>query len=375
MAGPRHHYAALDGVRGFAALSVMVYHLGHWLDVPGLAVNSGLAVDLFFCLSGYVLSLSYGGRMTGAGSLSMGQFFRRRLVRLMPVIIVATLLGGAYVISRGRMNGADISPMVILAAVALALLNLPYPWAPHAIGGPQVFPLNGPQYSLFLELFINLFWWFLRRVDQRYLAAAMIALCIPLLYFTGLGGDVPATFWSGLPRVGASFFLGVASYHLAPVLPAFLLRPSVFAACMCIMAVLFMWPVDVPRGVAMIWITVLSPLLVMSGARVRLSPVSARISLWGGEISYPLYALHYPVFCWVNGLFQAATHQRIPMVEMPLVGMVVPVVSLAVLKGIDEPVRARLSRRRGGGDATAPTGHASYPMAGATVAASARNER
>ncbi|MCE2574198.1 acyltransferase [Komagataeibacter sp. FNDCR2] len=375
MDGPRHHYAALDGVRGFAALSVMVYHLGHWLDVPGLAVNSGLAVDLFFCLSGYVLSLSYGGRMVGAGSLSMGQFFRRRLVRLMPVIVVATLIGAAYVISRGRLNGTDIPHAAIFMAVVLALLNLPYPWAPHALGGPQVFPLNGPQYSLFLELFINLYWWSLRRVDQRYLAIGMIASCVPLLYVTGLGGDVPATFWSGLPRVGASFFIGVALYRLAPSCPAFMVHSAVFVTCMGIMAILFLWPVEVPRGVEMIWITVFSPLLVLSGARVRLSPGLARLSLWGGEISYPLYALHYPVFCWVNGLFQAATHHRMPMVEMPLVGITVLGVSLAVLKGIDEPVRARLSRRRGGAEATAPRGRAAYPVAGAGVTAPARNER
>ncbi|AXY23699.1 O-acetyltransferase OatA [Komagataeibacter saccharivorans] len=373
MEGPRHHYAALDGVRGFAALSVMIYHLGHWLGVPGLAVNSGLAVDLFFCLSGYVLSLSYGQRMTGPKALSTGQFFYRRLVRLMPVIIVATAIGAIYVMARGYLNGALIPHGALFLAVILALTNLPYLDAPHAIGGPQVFPLNGPQYSLFLELFINLFWWLTRRMDQRYLAPVLIVLCIPALYMYGLGGDIPGTFWIGLPRVGASFFIGVALYRFAPVVPPFLTRPYMFVLCMGGMVFLFFWPAEIPRGMVMIWIVLFSPLLVISGARVRLSPGLARLSLWGGEISYPLYALHYPVFCWVNGLFQAMTHKRMPGVEMPLIGILAVLVSFAVLKGIDEPVRAFLSRRRGhdGKPMVGP----SYPVTGAAVSTPLRTER
>jgi len=52
------HYTALDGLRGFAALSVLAFHLGRWLDIPWLGANGGLSVDTFFSLSGYVVSLS-----------------------------------------------------------------------------------------------------------------------------------------------------------------------------------------------------------------------------------------------------------------------------------------------------------------------------
>jgi peptidoglycan/LPS O-acetylase OafA/YrhL len=67
------HYAALDGLRGFAAVSVVIFHIGHWLDMPSLAANAGLAVDVFFCLSGYVLSLAYGKRL--GKTLSSFDFF------------------------------------------------------------------------------------------------------------------------------------------------------------------------------------------------------------------------------------------------------------------------------------------------------------
>ncbi|WP_075631873.1 acyltransferase family protein [Novacetimonas hansenii] len=372
MDAPRHHYAALDGVRGFAALSVMIYHLGHWLDVPQLAVNSGLAVDLFFCLSGYVLSLSYDTRMTGSRGLSMGQFFSRRLVRLMPVVVVATVLGGAYVILRAYLNGGDVPYAALCVALVLALLDLPYLFAPHEIGGPQVFPLNGPQYSLFLELFINLLWWMTRRLDQRLLAVAMVGVCLPLVWVTGLGGDVPATFWSGFPRVGASFFMGVALYRFAQVIPAAISGVSMFMTCFCLMLVLFFWPGVASRGVEMAWIAIFSPLLVISGARIRMPAALTRLSLLGGEVSYPLYALHYPVFCWVNGLFQAMVHARVAIVEIPLVFVMAIMVSVFVLKKVDEPVRRMLSHRS---PPNAPGGR-SYPVVGeASAVMPVHNER
>ncbi|PYD48456.1 acyltransferase family protein [Novacetimonas pomaceti] len=376
MGAPRHHYAALDGVRGFAALSVMIFHLGHWLDVPGLAVNSGLAVDLFFCLSGYVLSLSYGTRMMGQGSLSMGQFLFRRLVRLMPVIVVATVIGAAYVLSRGHLNGEVASYGVFLTAVLLSLLDIPYLSAPRVIGGPQVFPLNGPQYSLFLELFINLFWWATRRIDQRYLSLAIIVICLPLVGIYGLGGDVPATFLSGFPRVGASFFIGVALYRFAPSIPAVMTGRITFVASLSVMALLFFWPYAVSRGVELAWIAVFSPLLVISGARVRLSSGLSRISLLGGELSYPLYALHYPVFCWVNGLFQATMHARMAQIEAPLVLVMAIAISFGVLKGIDEPLRQVISSRYPGKIAAvrAPA-PVVYPVGETSIAISARQER
>jgi peptidoglycan/LPS O-acetylase OafA/YrhL len=82
----KRHFAALDGLRGFAAISVLIFHLGHWLNLPSLAANSDLAVDLFLCLSGYVLPLGYRRQVD---SLSTLRFSRTRLVRLMPLIVLA----------------------------------------------------------------------------------------------------------------------------------------------------------------------------------------------------------------------------------------------------------------------------------------------
>src|ERR1700732_4629147 len=83
------HYIALDGVRGLAAVSVLAFHLGRWLDAPWLAINGNLSVDTFFTLSGYALALAYTKR---AKHLSMRGFILTRLIRLMPIIMLVVAI-------------------------------------------------------------------------------------------------------------------------------------------------------------------------------------------------------------------------------------------------------------------------------------------
>ncbi len=81
----------LDATRGFAAMAVMLFHYlprhgdARWLP------NGYLAVDLFFCLSGLVLSLSYAQKIRGG--LTFKPFLIERLIRLHPLYIAGLLLG------------------------------------------------------------------------------------------------------------------------------------------------------------------------------------------------------------------------------------------------------------------------------------------
>jgi peptidoglycan/LPS O-acetylase OafA/YrhL len=149
------HCAALDGTRGLSALCVLLFHTGHWLDVPWLAVNGGLSVDTFFTLSGFVLARAYRDRRD---RLSNMDFLLQRLVRLMPVIALSLLISAPYVALRDSMTSGAAYASQIVVAVLLGLLNIPYFHAPPPIGGPQVFPLNGPQVSLFFEIMASAFW-------------------------------------------------------------------------------------------------------------------------------------------------------------------------------------------------------------------------
>ncbi len=339
------HYATLDGLRGFAAISVVLFHLGHWLHAPWLATNSHLAVDFFFCLSGFVLPVAYERRLRT--TMSTVAFLRIRLIRLLPLTVLATCVSALYVTFRSRLTGTPVSDRELLVATLLGLINLPFLFASTDIGGPQVFPLNGPQYSLFLEIVINTFWSFTRRVSGLWQAAAIVVICLALLPTVGLGGDEASTFWSGFPRVGASFFAGVLVYHFERHMSAEINLSKSFVLLTCGTITAFFYTGPLPLAVHLGMIVLLFPLIILAGVRTPLTGILRNLALLGGAISYPMYALHYPIFCWTNGLYQFATKKPPSIfVEGPFLFLAILMGSYFLLKVYDGPIRAALTHTK-----------------------------
>ena len=89
----KNHYEILDGLRGVAAVMVVLFHLfetftggNHLIQI----INHGyLAVDFFFVLSGFVIGYAYDNRWA---KMTLGGFFKRRLIRLHPMIILGMLI-------------------------------------------------------------------------------------------------------------------------------------------------------------------------------------------------------------------------------------------------------------------------------------------
>ena len=106
------HYDLLDGLRGVAALLVVVYHVFEGFSFAELTNGAGdglirtfnhgyLAVDFFFMLSGFVISYAYDDRFR---SMSLGSFFKRRLIRLHPMLLIGVLIGVATFVAQGRVT-------------------------------------------------------------------------------------------------------------------------------------------------------------------------------------------------------------------------------------------------------------------------------
>ncbi|WP_183864323.1 MULTISPECIES: acyltransferase [unclassified Rhizobium] len=337
------HYVALDGVRGIAAISVLLFHLERWLNVPGLAANGNLAVDMFFTLSGFVLAVAYSERVH---KMNLWDFFVMRAVRLMPLIMLATIISCSYVLLRAVWQTNDI----VLSTVAIALftgaLNIPYFHAPFNIGGPQLFPLNGPQFSLFLEVVANVAWWAVRFGPQIAIAVLTFVVSAICVIVFGIGGDTTETFWLGFAHVGSSFALGVLIFHLDRMITRRRTRlvGSLFWCLTALMLLVFYVPVEATFTLKLFWKFVLAPALVWAGAYVTLNKTQEGVARYLGDLSYPIYALHYPLFCWVNGTLQAATGVKEPIVEVPLVVVTVIIASDVALRLFDRPVRLFLSR-------------------------------
>src|SRR4051812_21130401 len=89
----KEHYEILDGLRGIAALAIVVFHFMEMTisDYSKNFIGHGfLAVDFFFCLSGFVIGYAYDDRIQKMG---IAEFFKSRIIRLHPLVVLGSVLG------------------------------------------------------------------------------------------------------------------------------------------------------------------------------------------------------------------------------------------------------------------------------------------
>ena len=162
------HYELLDGLRGVAALLVLFYHIFEGFAFAEATNGAGsgiittlnhghIAVDFFFILSGFVISYAYDDRW---GKMSVGEFFKRRLIRLHPMLIMGAVIGAVAFVAVGceRWDGSIAPTSWVMVAMLLTMCLIPaLPGAPYEVrGNGEMFPLNGPTWSLFFEYVGNI---------------------------------------------------------------------------------------------------------------------------------------------------------------------------------------------------------------------------
>ncbi len=361
------HYELLDGLRGVAALLVVWYHLFEAFATSPVdqRFNHGyLAVDFFFLLSGFVIGYAYDERW-GRG-LRMRDFIKRRLIRLHPMVVLGALLGAAAFFVQGsvRWNGEPVSTGMVLAALLCGLLLIPaWPGAGHEVrGNGEMYPLNGPGWSLFFEYLGNLlFMLLLRRLPTRWLTL-LVALTGAALAAFAIG-DL-----SGYGHLGVGWTLAGSNFpggmlRLLFAFPAGLLlarrfRPvrirGAFWLCSLSLAVLLAMPYvgseqnHLFNGLYDTLSTLLLfPLLLWLGASGHATDAAtARICGFLGDISYPLYMVHYPsmylFYAWVWN--HGYTFSEVwPVAAALFAGNIL--LAWFVLKIYDEPLRRLLTAR------------------------------
>lgn len=341
----RRHFAGLDGLRGIAAISVVVAHSLYALGVRQLG-NYGLAVDFFFALSGFVVAHAYEPRLR-SGSMSPLAFILLRVRRLHPLVLLAAAIGlGTYallaahgLLPRDTIGGA-------LRAGLFAALCLPFGRLP---GSGLAFPLNSPQWSLFDEYGVNIVYGLIaRRLSLRLLVAVLVLGLVMLAALVYRQGSI-YTGWStsnwpgGLGRVIAPFFIGVllARLHSSGHLPRWSM-PWILQA-LILLAILWLPPVA-PGLTGLASVVLLFPVLLISGRNDRFSAPVGRFATYIGQLSYPLYILHYPVVCAIALLRPPADMPALLLMLSCQIGAALLLGHLA-LKLYDEPIRRRLARR------------------------------
>lgn len=362
IAPAKNHYVILDGLRGVASLMVVVFHLFEAYSGGSphrQIINHGyLAVDFFFLLSGFVIAYAYDDRWAGMGQWD---FYKRRLVRLQPMIIMGGLIGAALVGFQHFSIFPKLEAVTVWQIVGVTLLGfLMIPMTPSTEirGWGEIYPLNGPAWSLFYEYLANILYAVgVRKLSNRWLGVivALSALALVHLLVFGPRGDVIGG-WAldangiriGLTRVLFPFFAGVLLMRLGKRIKV----PNAFGVCSLLLIV----ALALPRfgGPERLWVNglyeavcviVLFPLIVAIGAGEKsVDGVSVRTARFFGDLSYPLYITHYPLIYIYTGW---VVDKKVPAAQGALVGAGVFVAAVAIayacLKLYDEPARRWLA--------------------------------
>lgn len=310
-ADSKPHYLALDGLRGVAALVVVWYHIFEAFATSPIdqVFNHGyLAVDFFFLLSGFVVAYAYGDRW---GRMTVGEFFKRRLIRLHPMVVLGAVLGALMFYTQVTpTQPLNLVPLSALIVATLAnMLMLPAMPAMDIRGYTEIFPLNGPAWSLFFEYIANIVYALvLRPLSNRWLMLVVGVLALLFGYeilvhspwkYIGAGWSfADGGFWGGLIRVGVSFSVGLLMSRY--------FKPIKFRWGFELGAILLIVLLSMPRigGEEAMWLNgiyeliccmLIFPLIVFLGAaNSSIASGRSRLMRFLGDLSYPLYIIHYP---------------------------------------------------------------------------------
>jgi len=358
------HYPILDGLRGVAAIIVITFHLGEPLSTSNLdkLVNHGyLAVDFFFLLSGFVIGYAYDDRWP---KMTIGSFFKRRIERLQPMVVLGMTLGaiGFY------FTDSTLWPLIhtvpvwkMLLVMLIGYTILPVPLSLDIRGWQEMHPLNSVGWSLFFEYVANILYAIgIRKFSKTALGILVVIAAIALAQLAITNGDVSGGWTLNMEQVRIGITRTIYPFF-AGLLLSRIVKPGRIKNAFLWCAILLAIVLYMPRigGAEYLWmnglyesvcIVIIFPLIVYLGASgVLQTQRENRICKFLGEISYPLYMVHYPlVYFYVAWIIN---HKGINIVQVwPVaLGILIGAVALAyvALKWYDEPVRKWLRRKMG----------------------------
>jgi peptidoglycan/LPS O-acetylase OafA/YrhL len=294
-------FLALEGLRGILALSVAFGHFnfGTWLTPFGLAYNFQMAVDVFFMLSGFVLTHS---NYAVPSRVSFAGFAVKRFARLYPLhILTVGVMTGLYML-----QGAEFGPGAAVRQILIV----------HGdnFGKPH---FNAPSWSISVEIWCALAFYVVMRSyaaggrvsRSLWLLAASATVATAALLLHAIVFDDPSRSWwpgwGNYLRGAAGFCLGIVAYFTFVRLNQ---QPHWFVLavawlCTLVVTAFFLgaWP---PGMAGLFYVASFGMIVTLAAAPAALPVLESRVCVWLGTISYSIYLIHdvlYAVLAYFAG--------------------------------------------------------------------------
>ena len=382
-------YDILDGLRGVAAVMVLLYHVFNdaksfflWPTPVYEFYHGFLGVDFFFILSGFVMGYAYDESLTSLtpipspgrgetpeerGTLTFWGFVKRRLIRLHPMVVMGVILGAIAFFIQGCVNwqGNAVPVETLMWATLLALFLIPAPSGMDVRGNTEAFPLNGPHWSLFFEYIGSLLYGLLlHRLPTKWLrvwvACAIISLAAYALMLEDGGvaygwSSEPMNLLGGALRMLYAYPMGLLMARMFRKRKPEPLHGPVFLFCSLALVVLLGLPLfggkESETIYQMVCLFSFFPGLIWIGARGSVEGWRQQAVSFLGRLSYPLYAVHFPlVYLYITWVRQDAIPYQ--GYDQPWLAAIITIAASLLIATLcllfyDEPLRKRLSKKCG----------------------------
>lgn len=294
----------LDGVRALAALSIVLYHS----QIPGLA-GGFFAVDVFFVLSGFLVTQLLYKHYLRDGRINWVGFLRRRISRLMPALVVMLVV---YLCMAPFMWGDLVTPATHVRDV---LLSMTYTINWLATWGERPGVL-AHVWSLAIEMQFYLLWplvmLLVSRLNRVQGMVILVLLYVAMTLWRGIGSAGLESSWDMYTRTdmhATGLILGSILALLPQKRLAYLATPGLLLLAFCFTFFSTHWDATVRYGFT----------LAEAGAAMLILGRPAWLTLpgmsWLGQISYGLYLWHYPIMLYLRV-------EGLPWQEVLLYGLV-----------------------------------------------------
>lgn len=344
----KKHFKILDGLRGIAALAIVVFHFAEWIFTnpsKNFIGHGFLAVDFFFCLSGFVIAYAYDNRL---GKMGLRYFVKRRLIRLHPLVVLGSVLGLLAFLLDPFSNTASLYSFGKTANIFIcSILMIPFPvMAERSFNN---FGLNAPAWSLFWEYIANIVYALVLYKLAKYIIYLLFIVAAAglmyIAYTAGnlLGGWDKTTFWHGGVRIAYSFLAGLLVYRnnwIVKNIIGFILLSLILLLLFLTPHLKYNWIVE------LIIVLICFPIIVSLGAGSTLSPKTEKLCAFSGDISYPLYMTHYAGIWIFGNYFLTKNPSSLELCIAIIAGTLLAILlAYATMVFYDTPIRKYLSRR------------------------------